>query len=96
MRNGAIPYGSSRSPEPSGSDVEDVLQETMMAAWRGQDTLAGLPGGRTRVTFEYAWQKAPMSEALAAPLVRAVSRRASQRAMERLAEQLRTREADSA
>ena len=37
-----------------------------------------------------------MSEALAAPLVRAVSRRGNQRAMERLAGQLRTREADSA
>jgi carbon monoxide dehydrogenase subunit G len=62
----------------------------------GTYTLAELPGGRTRVTFEYAWQKAPMSEAFAAPLVRAVARRANQRAMERLAEQLRTREAESA
>jgi len=60
----------------------------------GTYTLAELPGGHTRVTFVYAWQKAPMSEALAAPLVRAISRRGNQRAMERLAEQLRTREAD--
>jgi hypothetical protein len=59
-------------------------------------TLAELPGGRTRVTFEYAWQKAPMSEVLAAPVVRAVSRRNNQRALERLAEQLRTRKAGNA
>jgi hypothetical protein len=57
----------------------------------GTYTLAELPGGGTRVTFEYAWQKAPVSEMLAAPVIRAMSRRGNQRAMDRLAEQLRTR-----
>jgi hypothetical protein len=57
----------------------------------GTYTLTELPGGRTRVTFEYAWQKAPVSEVLAAPVVRALSRRNNERALERLAEQLRTR-----
>ncbi|HEY0937794.1 MAG TPA: hypothetical protein VGD91_29145 [Trebonia sp.] len=55
----------------------------------GTYTLAGLPGGGTRVTFESAWLQVPRSEALAAPLVRAVLRRGNQRSLERLAEQLR-------
>ena len=38
-----------------------------------------------------AWQQAPLSERLAAPLVRAVLRRGNERAMERLAEQLAAR-----
>lgn len=54
----------------------------------GTYTLEELPGGRTRVAFEYAWQRAPLSERVAAPLVRAILRRGNQRAMERLAEQL--------
>lgn len=50
--------------------------------------LAGLPGGGTRITFEYAWQKAPLTERLAAPLVRGILRRGNERAMQRLADQL--------
>jgi carbon monoxide dehydrogenase subunit G len=46
------------------------------------------PGGGTHIVFEYAWQAAPLSERLAAPLVRATLRRVNERAMERLAEQL--------
>jgi carbon monoxide dehydrogenase subunit G len=57
----------------------------------GTYVLAELPGGGTRVTFESAFQKAPTSEVLAAPVVRAILRRNNQRALERLAEQLRTR-----
>jgi hypothetical protein len=45
-------------------------------------------GGGTTITFEYAWQTAPISERLAAPLVRAVMRRANQRSLHRLAEEL--------
>ncbi len=50
--------------------------------------LAGLPSGGTRITFEYAWQKAPLTERLAAPLVRGILRRGNERAMQRLADQL--------
>jgi Polyketide cyclase / dehydrase and lipid transport len=57
----------------------------------GTYMLEELPGGETRVVFEYSWQEAPMSERLAAPLVRAFLRRGNQRAMERLAEQLAAR-----
>ncbi len=58
----------------------------------GTYTLEELPGGHTRIAFEYAWKQAPVSDRVAAPLVRAVLRRGNQRAMERLAEQLKARE----
>ncbi|HTP21864.1 MAG TPA: SRPBCC family protein [Solirubrobacteraceae bacterium] len=56
----------------------------------GTYTLAELPGGGTRITFEYAWQRAPLSERLAAPLVRGILRRGNERAMRRLEDQLAT------
>ena len=59
----------------------------------GTYSLEELPGGNTRIAFEYAWKQAPVSDRVAAPLVRAVLRRGNQRAMERLAEQLKAREA---
>ncbi|MGH3244818.1 MAG: SRPBCC family protein [Trebonia sp.] len=62
----------------------------------GTYTLAELPGGGTRVTFESAWLRVPRGEAFAAPLVRAMVRRGNKRAMERLAEQLRAHEAGDA
>src|SRR6478735_4486545 len=49
----------------------------------GTYTLEELPGDHTRITFEYAWKQAPLSDRVAAPLVRAVLRRGNQRAMER-------------
>ncbi len=62
----------------------------------GTYTLAELPGGGTRITFESAWLRVPRSEALAAPLVRTLVRRGNQRAMERLAGQLNARKAGNA
>jgi hypothetical protein len=59
----------------------------------GTYTLEHLPSGDTRIAFEYAWKQAPLSERVAAPLVRAILSRANQRAMARLAEQLGSREA---
>lgn len=55
----------------------------------GTYTLERLPDGHTRIAFEYSWQRAPLSERLAAPLVRSIMRRRLERAMERLADQLR-------
>jgi carbon monoxide dehydrogenase subunit G len=57
----------------------------------GTYTLEPLPDGGTRIAFEYAWQRAPISERLAAPLVRGLLRRGNQRAMQRLAELLGAR-----
>jgi carbon monoxide dehydrogenase subunit G len=45
-------------------------------------------GPGTMITFEYAWQSAPLSERLAAPLVRATVRRGLQQSMERLRDTL--------
>jgi len=56
----------------------------------GTYVLDGLPGGGTRITFEYAWQRAPLSERLASPLVRGILRRGNERSMRRLADQLAT------
>ena len=43
--------------------------------------LAELPDGGTRVTFEYAWQRAPLGERLASPLVRGILRRGNERSL---------------
>ena len=59
----------------------------------GHEASAGEHGGGTQITFESAWLKVPRTEALAAPVVRAVVRRGNQRALERLAALLRDRAA---
>lgn len=56
----------------------------------GTYTLDELSAGGTRINFEYAWQKVPFDERLAAPLVRRAMRPALKTAMRRLAEQLST------
>jgi len=58
----------------------------------GTYRLADLPDGATKITFQYSWKQAPLSERMMAPVVRGMLRRANERAMERLAEQLATRE----
>jgi hypothetical protein len=55
---------------------------------RGTYRLDELPGGGTRISFEFAWLKAPLAERVAAPLTRAVVKRNNQRSLDRLAEQL--------
>lgn len=69
-----------------------IVERNISSAGRrvanGTYALEELTSGRTRVTFEYAWQQAPRIERLAAPLVRGVMRRRVERAMERLVEQL--------
>jgi hypothetical protein len=55
---------------------------------RGTYDLAELPGGATRVTFTYAWERAPLADRVLSPVVRSILRRGNARAMERLAAQL--------
>ena len=55
---------------------------------QGTYTLEPLPGGGTRIAFEYRWIVTPLADRLTAPLTRAYIRRANARAMQRLAEQL--------
>jgi len=54
----------------------------------GTYVLEALSNAGTRITFEYAWERAPISERLAAPCIRAILRSANRRALVRLAEQL--------
>ena len=58
---------------------------------RGTYTLASLPNGGTRISFELVWLEAPRNERMVAPLMRAFMRRANGRAMRRLAKLLRSR-----
>jgi len=58
----------------------------------GTYRLEPLPSGGTHITFEYDWQQAPLSDRVAAPLVRGILARANQRAMARLAERLASHE----
>jgi hypothetical protein len=59
----------------------------------GTYLLEELPDGGTRVLFEYAWETAPVTERLAAPVARWFLRRANQRSLGRLARQLASRSA---
>jgi hypothetical protein len=59
---------------------------------RGTYLLERLPGGGTRIVFEFIWLEAPLIERVAAPLTRAVIRRANGKSLERLAETLASNE----
>ena len=76
----------------SAERPEKIVEQNVGARGRrvanGTYIREALPGGGTRIKFEYAWQRAPLSERLASPVVRAVLRRGNERAMQRLAEQL--------
>ena len=76
----------------AGERPARIVERNVSAGGRrvatGTYALEELATGRTRVTFEYAWQRAPRIERLAAPLVRATMRRRLERALGRLAEQL--------
>jgi len=76
---------SARTPEQI---VERNVSAKGRRVGRGTYDLAELPGGATRVSFTYAWERAPLADRLLAPLVRSLLRRGNARAMERLAAQL--------
>jgi hypothetical protein len=59
----------------------------------GTYDLASLPSGATRISFTYAWEKAPAPERAMAPLVRSILRRANTKSMARLGESLAQRTA---
>jgi hypothetical protein len=71
-------------------------EQTVSAGGRrrtqGTYILEELPGGGTRISFEFTWLRIPLLERLAAPVTRAVVRRGNERSLERLAEQLRRRQ----
>lgn len=83
--------------EPPVRNVERNVGAGGRRVATGTYTLDQLPAGAgTRINFEYAWQRAPLSERLAAPLVRRIMRRALERALQRLAQQLREGERTAA
>jgi hypothetical protein len=55
---------------------------------QGTYTLTSLPGGGTRIAFEYRWIIAPKIDRLTKPMARAYIKRNNATAMRRLAEQL--------
>jgi polyketide cyclase/dehydrase/lipid transport protein len=86
-------------PKPEAIEIEVVdaerptriVERNTGASGRvatGTFDLAGLPDGGTKVTFTYAWEKAPLVERLLSPVARSAVRRVNGRALERLAEQL--------
>ena len=76
------------SAEPPARNVEHGTSSGGRRLTTGTYLLEPLPDGGTRVTFELAWRRAPLTERLAAPLVRAFVRRENARALQRLAERL--------
>ncbi|WP_225834440.1 SRPBCC family protein [Streptomyces sp. NK08204] len=69
-----------------------IVERNVSAAGRrlahGVYTIEPLRTGGSHVSFTYAWVRAPLSERLLAPLVRAVMRRANRTVMGRLATEL--------
>jgi hypothetical protein len=76
----------------SGERPTPIVEQNVGAGGRrvatGTYTFEPTPSGETLIAFEYAWKRAPLSERIAAPLVRAILSSANQRAMARLAEEL--------
>lgn len=76
----------------AASPPERIVERNVSAGGKrvgtGTYELADLPGGGTRVSFTYAWERAPLLDRALAPLVRGLLRRGNERAMERLAQQL--------
>jgi hypothetical protein len=76
----------------AGERPRTIVEQNVGAGGRrvgtGTYTLERLPTGETQIAFEYAWQQAPLTDRIAAPLVRAILASANKRALARLAEQL--------
>ena len=82
--------------EPPARIVEQNVAAKAGRTGQGTYLLEALPGGGTRVTFEYRWLVAPRADRLLAPLVRSYLRRNNRVAMRRLAEQLAASEVNTA
>ncbi|WP_329037590.1 SRPBCC family protein [Streptomyces sp. NBC_01725] len=69
-----------------------IVERNISAAGRrqahGTYDIEPLPAGGSRVSFTYAWVRAPLTDRLLAPAVRATMRRANRKVMSRLATEL--------
>lgn len=68
--------------------VEEAIGLKGKRRTRGTYTLEPLPGGGTKIRFEFAWLRAARAESLCPPLTRAFVKRPNGKAMRRLAKQL--------
>lgn len=68
--------------------VERTVAANGKRVTRGTYRLEPAGDDATKVSFEIAWEKTPLADRLAAPVIRPVLRKMNQRAMDRLAEQL--------
>jgi hypothetical protein len=74
--------------DPPQRIVEESVGARGKRRTRGTYTLAELPQGGTRISFELAWLEAPRLERFGAPLNGAFLKRANGKAMRRLARAL--------
>ncbi|AXL92764.1 SRPBCC family protein [Streptomyces sp. CB09001] len=69
-----------------------IVERNISAAGRrvahGTYDVEALPTGGARVSFTYAWVRAPLTDRLLGPVVRVTMRRANRTVMRRLAEEL--------
>ncbi|MFJ9855431.1 SRPBCC family protein [Streptomyces sp. NPDC101150] len=69
-----------------------IVERNISAAGRrlahGTYVIEPLPTGASRVSFTYAWARAPLADRLLAPAVRAMMQRANRTVMQRLAIEL--------
>lgn len=68
--------------------VERTVAAKGRRVTRGTYRLEPAGDDATKVSFEIAWEKTPIGDRLAGPMIRPVLRKMNQRAMDRLAEQL--------
>jgi hypothetical protein len=72
----------------SGTEPSTIVEENVGAKGKrignGTYRLDEIPGGKTRITFEYAWRQAPLSERLGGPVVRRIMRQWNEKSMQRL------------
>lgn len=68
--------------------VERTVAAKGKRVTRGTYRLEPAGDGATKVSFEIAWEKAPLGDRITGPMIRPVLRKMNQQAMDRLAEQL--------
>jgi hypothetical protein len=74
--------------DPPTSTTERTVGAGGKRVTTGTYTLDPAPGGGTLVRFDFAWEKAPFTDRMTAPLLRAVLKRGNEHAMRRLKELL--------
>jgi hypothetical protein len=77
--------------DPPRATMEETVGAGGRRRTRGTYVLEELPQGGTKISFRFEWLQAPLSERLAAPLIRSILRRGNEKSLHRLAERLASR-----